>query len=101
MFQSTILPPSSRSISKASKKQAASTIIIHAGCLLSLLFNPEDGSTMFPQNVSELLLDYTTSHLSRQYSSPLLEPQIKHHLSLVSYFITLSVIAFNMSVWAS
>jgi hypothetical protein len=56
----------------ASKKQAdrgSACHLLHAGCLLGLLCDPEDGGSMFLPNVSKLLTDYTASHLTRQYSS--------------------------------
>jgi hypothetical protein len=36
----------------------ASSLAIH-----DLLFDPEDGSNMFLQNIGKLLLDYTASYL--------------------------------------
>jgi hypothetical protein len=44
--------PSLGSKSKPSKHQAESA------CWLNLLFNPEDGGSMFLQNADKLLLDY-------------------------------------------
>jgi hypothetical protein len=37
--------------------------------LLGILFEPEDGGSMFLQNVGELRPGYTASHPGRQYSS--------------------------------
>jgi hypothetical protein len=36
-----------------------------AGFFLGLLFNPEDGSSMFLQNIGELLPDYAALHSRR------------------------------------
>jgi hypothetical protein len=55
MFQRNIVFLSSGSKSKPSKKQAP----LLSGCLLVLLFDPEDGGSTFLRNVVELLLDYT------------------------------------------
>jgi hypothetical protein len=43
--------------------------LLHAGFLLGLLFNPEDGGDMFLWNVSWLLRDCTALCLRRQNSS--------------------------------
>jgi hypothetical protein len=37
--------------------------------LLGLLFDPENGGSMFFQNIDELLLDYTEPHSRRQQHS--------------------------------
>jgi hypothetical protein len=49
------LPPSSGS--KSNPNEQAESLI-----LLSLPLNPEDGGSVFVQNVGELLLHYTASH---------------------------------------
>jgi hypothetical protein len=43
--------------------------LLHAGFLLDLLFNSEDGGNTFFQNITEFLLDYTASYPKRQYAS--------------------------------
>jgi hypothetical protein len=50
-------------------------------CLLGLLFNPKDGGSMFLENISKLLPEYTVSHHRRKYPSHSLmwEPQITHN----------------------
>jgi hypothetical protein len=37
-------------------------LLLLAGFILDLLFNPEDGSSMFLQNTNGLLLDYIALH---------------------------------------
>jgi hypothetical protein len=54
-------------------KQAADSSacsLLHAGFLLDLPFNPEDGGDIFIRKVGELLSDYTTFHTRRQTCSP-------------------------------
>jgi hypothetical protein len=41
----------------------------HAGFLLGLFFDPEDGNDIFLQNVDSLSTDYTTFYPRRQHSS--------------------------------
>jgi hypothetical protein len=75
-FRRNISPPSSGSKNKLSKKpawkQAASTARVllatsfHAGFLLGLFFDPEDGGDMFLRNVGWLLTDYTALYPRRQ-----------------------------------
>jgi hypothetical protein len=43
--------------------------LLFACYLLGLLFDPEDGGSVFLQNVSELIPDYTVSHPRTQYSA--------------------------------
>jgi hypothetical protein len=54
-------------------KQAATRVLpallLFAGSLLALYLEPEDVSGIFLRNVGKCLLDYTTSHPRRQYSS--------------------------------
>jgi hypothetical protein len=70
-FQGDELLPSSESKSKPhkqlvrSKQQAASK----AGCLLGLLFGPEDTGGTVLKNIDKLLPDYMASHHRRWYSS--------------------------------
>jgi hypothetical protein len=54
------------------------SLCFHAGLVLSLLFDPEDGGEMFLRNVGWLSTDYTALYLRRWYSwwPPLWEPQI-------------------------
>jgi hypothetical protein len=49
--------------------QSKASCLLLDGCLLELLFAPEDGGSMFLRNISKLLLDYTASHTERYYSS--------------------------------
>jgi hypothetical protein len=42
---------------------------LHAGSLLGLLFNPEDGDKMFLRNVSLLSMDYLALYPRRENSS--------------------------------
>jgi hypothetical protein len=49
-FWRNMLPPSSESKNKPSK-QSSACYLLHAGFLLDLLFDPEDGGDMFLQNV--------------------------------------------------
>jgi hypothetical protein len=54
-------PPSSGLKNKASKKSVGKQVAsraFHAGFLLGLFFDPEDGDGMFLQNVSSLSMDY-------------------------------------------
>jgi hypothetical protein len=46
---------------------------LHAGILLSLFFNPEDGGDMFLQIVGWLSRDYMALYHRRQYSSENME----------------------------
>jgi hypothetical protein len=48
--------------------KAASKVVLLVTYLPVLLFNPEDGSSMFLQTFVELLLDYMALHPRRQYS---------------------------------
>jgi hypothetical protein len=43
--------------------------LLLAGCILGLLCDPEEGSSMFLRSIGEIIPDYTTSHSRRQYSS--------------------------------
>jgi hypothetical protein len=54
---------------KPGKKLARSRCMLVAGFFLGLLFNPEDGSSMFFQNIGEVLSHYTALHPRRSYSS--------------------------------
>jgi hypothetical protein len=49
-FQRNMSPPSSQSKNTPSK--SSDYYLLHAGFLLGLFFNPEDGGDMFLQNVS-------------------------------------------------
>jgi hypothetical protein len=58
-FRRNVSPPSSGSKNKPSKKPAALlATYYHAGFLLGLLFDPEDGGDTFLRNVASLLTDY-------------------------------------------
>jgi hypothetical protein len=43
--------------------------LIHAGFLLGLFFDPEDGGDMFLLNIGSLSIDYTALYPRRQNSS--------------------------------
>jgi hypothetical protein len=58
MLQRHLLPPSS--VTKQTQQEAGSS----AWYFLGLLFDPEDGSNTFLQNIGKLLPDNTVSHLS-------------------------------------
>jgi hypothetical protein len=66
-----VLPSMSRSKQTnqpaRNKKYTASTVFVCS--LLGLLFNPEDGGSMFLQNNGKLLLFYLASCPRRQFSS--------------------------------
>jgi hypothetical protein len=62
--------------SKPAKQPARS--MLQAQSLLGLLFNPEDGGSMFLQNIDKLLLDYTASHPRRQQYSSLWIQMLLH-----------------------
>jgi hypothetical protein len=62
MFRGKMAPPSSVLKGKLSKKppqsrqqaeQISACCLLHAGFLLGLLLNPEDGTDMFLRNVSQ------------------------------------------------
>jgi hypothetical protein len=71
IFQTNMSPPSSGSKNKTYKELAWSTVcyLLHAGFLLGLFFNPEDGGDMFCWYISWLSTDYSALHPSRQNSS--------------------------------
>jgi hypothetical protein len=54
----------------------------HAGCLLGLLFNLENGDSASVLKVSEILLEYMVLYHSRQHSS---EVNLINHFSSISF----------------
>jgi hypothetical protein len=64
MFQGNMSPPSYGSKNKLSKKTAC--YLLHAGFLLGLCFDPEDGGDMFLWNVCWLSMDYAVLYTRRQ-----------------------------------
>jgi hypothetical protein len=78
-FRRKLLPPSSGSRSKPSKKPIKASgklssvwCLLLVCCLLCLLYDAEDGGSTFPRNIGNLLMDYIASYPKRQYSSWLL-----------------------------
>jgi hypothetical protein len=54
---------------KVGSKQSRRPTCFHAGILLCLFFDPEDGGDMFLRNVGRLSTDYTALYPRRKYSS--------------------------------
>jgi hypothetical protein len=67
-FRANVLPSSSGLRSKTIKQQS-SLVMLAACCLLDLLFELEDGDSIFFWNVRKLLPDCTASHPRKCYSA--------------------------------
>jgi hypothetical protein len=61
--------------------------------LLGLLFNPEDGGSVFLHNINEHLLDYTVSQPRRKLSS------LIYQCKLNSSNVTFERVAFLLCIW--
>jgi hypothetical protein len=58
-------PLSSRKQGEAGSEQSSVCYMLHAGFLLGLFFDPEDGSDMFLRKVGRLSTDYMTLYSRR------------------------------------
>jgi hypothetical protein len=79
MFRRNISPPFSGSKNELRKNsRPLFATCVHAGFLLDLFFDLEDGGDMFLRNVGLLSRDYTALYPRRQYSLYLYSPT-RHH----------------------
>jgi hypothetical protein len=86
-------------ITKSMMKYLSYGTCFHAGFLLNLFFDPEDGGYMFLRNVGWHSADYMALYPRRLYSSqpPLWKPQI---LRKVGCLMTLSVaVLYSAFAW--
>jgi hypothetical protein len=92
------LYPRRKHSSNWSKFPIAATFVTF---LTGLLFNPQDGSSKFIRNVSELLSDYTTSHAIKQHTSQGVQCLIlyRHYLRKKDWNLNFSL-WWTLTVWS-
>jgi hypothetical protein len=81
-----------RSPLKVRWKQSPACYLLHAGFLLCLFFDTENGGDMFLRNVCWLSTDYTALYPRRQNSSLLWEPQTPHFNIILSICVQVSLL---------